>query len=108
MIDIALPRGQRRPRTRAPVAWHLFAPATFGIGRGLLRLDAQTSIGLYSPERCIIDAVRLRYREGPDLAYIALRRWLARPGAQPSTLLVMARHFPRAQRALSEALEVLL
>src|ERR1019366_5305557 len=45
VIDIAVPRGRRRPRTQAPVAWHTFTPATFGIGRDELRLDAQTSIG---------------------------------------------------------------
>jgi predicted transcriptional regulator of viral defense system len=107
-IDVALPRGRRRPRTRAPVTWHMFAPETFDIGRGLLQIDEQTSIGFYSPERCIIDAFRLRHREGRELAYTALRRWLARPDSQPSTLLSMARHFPHAQRALREALDILL
>jgi len=64
-IDIALPRGRRRPSVQAPVTWHLFAPATFDIDRGQLPLDDQLSIGLYGQARCILDAFRLRHREGP-------------------------------------------
>ncbi|MQA83913.1 MAG: hypothetical protein GEV03_04580 [Streptosporangiales bacterium] len=107
-IDVAIPRGRRRPRTRAPVTWHRFDPETFGVGRGEMRLDERTAIGLYSPERCIIDAFRLRHREGPELGRTALRRWLARRDVQPSALLAMARDFPHAERALRETLEVLL
>jgi hypothetical protein len=106
-IDIALPRGRRRPRTQAPVTWHAFGSETFDVGRDLLPLEARTSIGIYRPERCIIDAFRLRHREGPDLAYSALRRWLARRDAQPAELLEMAHRFPPAQRPLRQALEIL-
>lgn len=107
-IDVALPRGRHRPATSAPVAWHLFDPATFDIGRTELPLDDETSIGLYGPERSIIDAARLRHRESPELAYTALKRWLRRRGSSPSKLLTMARRFPQAERALREALEILL
>lgn len=107
-IDVALPRGQYRPTTTAPVAWHLFNPDTFTIGRTLLPLGTSTSIGLYGPERSIIDALRIRHREGHDLAYTALKRWLRRPGSSPAELLSMARDFPHAEKALREALEILL
>lgn len=107
-IDIALPRGRRRPHVQAPVTWHAFAAASFEIDRDQLRLDDQISIGIYGPTRCIIDAFRLRHQEGSDLAIIALRRWLPRPGAQPSTLLQMAQAFPSAVPAIRAALEVLL
>lgn len=107
-IDAALPRGRRPPRTRAPVTWHLFSPTTFHVGRDTLRLDDETSVGIYGPERSIIDAFRLRHREGADLAYEALRRWLRRRDTQPSVLLAMAREFPKAEPALRHALEVLL
>ena len=107
-IDVALPRGRHRPATSAPVTWHLFEPATFDIGRVELRLDDETSIGLYNPQRCIIDAIRLRHLEGSDLAYTALKRWLRRPGASPSELLSMASSFPQSERALRQALEILL
>ena len=107
-IDIALPRGQRHPRTRAPVSWHSFDLGTFGIGRGGLTLTADLNIGLYNPERCIIDAFRMRHLEGTETAVEALRRWLRRPGAQPATLLAMARAFPKAGPALRSTLEILL
>ncbi len=107
-IDVALPRGRRRPTTRAPVTWHLFDPDAFFVGRAEAPLDERTTIGLYSPERSIIDAIRLRHREGPELGYMALKRWLGRPGAAPSELLSMAHRFPQAERALRSALEILL
>lgn len=107
-IDVAVPRGRRRPRTQAPVQWHAFNPATFAIGRDELALTASLSIGLYGPERCIIDAYRLRRWEGPELGIAALRRWLARSGAQPAGLLRMAREFPQVERSLRESLKVLL
>lgn len=107
-IDVALPRGQRQPHTQAPVTWHTFAPDTFDLGRDKLDLNDDTTIGLYSPERCIIDAFRLRHLEGPEPAIEALRRWLRRHGSQPATLLNMARAFPKAEPALRAALEILL
>ncbi len=107
-IDIALPRGRRHPRTQAPVTWHSFDTETFDIGRGDLTLTAETAIGLYDPQRCVIDAFRLRHLEGPETAVEALRRWLRRPGAQPATLLAMARAFPKAEPMLRSTVEILL
>lgn len=106
-LDIALPRGMRPVETIAPVAWHQFDPHTFDIGRDTLALDDATTIGLYNPERSIIDAYRLREVEGPELGNEALRRWLRR-GGQPSTLLRMSTHFRKGAPALRHALEVLL
>lgn len=107
-LDVAVPRGTHVPKTRVPVRWHRFEPATFEIGRELLRLSSEMTIGLYSPERCLVDAFRLRGREGHDMANEALRRWIRRRGAQPSTLITMAASFPRAATPLRRALEVLL
>jgi hypothetical protein len=108
MIDIALPRGTRRRPTAAPVSWHAFAPDTFAIGRGTLTLNGDARIGLYGEERSIIDAFRLRHREGPDLAHDALKRWLGRRGSSPAELIRMAQHFPKALPSLRAALEILL
>jgi predicted transcriptional regulator of viral defense system len=107
-IDIAIPRGQRRPTTAAPVSWHAFSTDTFNTGRDTLQLAGGASIGLYNAERSIIDAFRLRHREGPELAYEALRRWLQRRDRSPAELMRMARHFPKAEPGLLRALEVLL
>lgn len=106
-IDIAIPRGSWTPDTTARVRWRHFDPATFDLGRQILDLDGGQSIGLYSAERSIIDAFRMRHIEGADLANDALKRWL-RQGGQPSELLALARSFPRTQTALRETLGILL
>ena len=107
-IDIAVPRGSTRPALRAPVRLHQFDRATFGLGRNLLDVGARRPLGIYSAERSIVDVVRLRHREGSDMAWEALRRWLARPGRSPAQLIALARQLPRAEPALRQALEVLL
>jgi predicted transcriptional regulator of viral defense system len=106
--ELALPRGRRHPAVTAPVRWHSFDPGTFEIGRQQLRVDTETSIGLYSASRTVIDVYRLRDQEGTEVAHEALRRWLTHRDSQPSTLLRMARHFPQAEPGLRHALEVLL
>ena len=108
LIDVALPRGRRRPATVAPVAWHLFAADTFDVGREEAALDSHAVIGVYGPERSIIDAFRLRHLEGPEVAVEALKRWLRGRGSEPAALLGMARSFPQAEPALRAALEILL
>ncbi|WP_239656606.1 type IV toxin-antitoxin system AbiEi family antitoxin domain-containing protein [Mycobacterium riyadhense] len=106
-IDIAIPRGSWMPQTTVAVHWHHFDTATFEIGRQLLDIAADRSIGIYSAERSIIDVFRMRHREGADLANEALKRWLRR-GGQPSRLLQLARAFPRTVGPLRRSLEILL
>lgn len=107
-IDVALPRSRRAPKVEAPVTWHRFRDDTFGVGRELLDVDDGVRIGVYSPERSIVDAFRLRHRVGEDVAIEALKRWLRRPRAVPAELLALARSFPKAEPALLRALQVLL
>jgi predicted transcriptional regulator of viral defense system len=107
-IDIAIPRGSTRPKIQAPVVWHHFAAETFELGRSTTAVDQETEVGIYNPERSIIDAFRLRRWEGPELGVIALRRWLRLPGSQPASLLAMAASFPSALRPIRETLEILL
>lgn len=107
-IDLALPRGQRHPKTAAPAQWHSFDHATFGIGRTWLEISGPIRIGIYSQERSIIDAFRLKHQEGHELAYESLKSWLRRREAQPAKLLKMARDFPKAEPSLRQALEILL
>jgi hypothetical protein len=106
--DIALPRGTRPPKIGMAVRWHYFGATTFDIGRDDLDLDGQIKIGLYSPERSIIDTFRNRATEGNDQPVIALRRWVTRRASQPSQLLAMAEHWPRTLPQLRKTLEVLL
>jgi predicted transcriptional regulator of viral defense system len=107
-IDVALPRGERARAVMAPVTWHRFAVSTFEVGRGEISAGADTRIGLYTPERCLVDMFRLRHQEGSDVALDALKAWLRRPGSQPGLLLKMASCFPRAGAPLRTVLEVLL
>lgn len=106
--ELALPRGMRAPRSRAQAQWHWFDAASFDVGRELLPLDTRTSIGLYSAERSIVDAFRLRGREGHELAVEALKRWLRRRGSQPGALVQLAKKLPRSTGPLRQALELLL
>ena len=106
-IDIALPRGSWTPETTAPVRWRHFDRDTFDLGRESLDIGGDRSIGIYSAERSIIDAFRLRHLEGADLANEALKRWLRR-GGQPSDLLGMARSFSRVLTGLRKTMEILL
>jgi Transcriptional regulator, AbiEi antitoxin len=106
--DVALPRGTRSPAVELPVAWHQFDRATFDVGRDSSPVDPTTSIGLYSAERSIVDAFRLRGTEGPELGYEALRRWLRRTDTHPQQLVAMAGNWPRVLPAVRHALEVLL
>ncbi len=106
-IDVVLPRSRRPPRVRAPVRWHRFREDTFLVGRGAIEVDEGLSLGLYSAERSVIDAFRLRHQVGEDLAIEALRRWLKRAGATPADLLAMARNFPKVEPSLLQALRIL-
>lgn len=107
-IDIAVPRGSRVPALRQTILVHVFARETFEVGREELRIADKLSIGIYSPVRTLVDVIRLRHREGPDVAWQALRRWLARKSSQPAALLAMARRFHGAEKAVRDALQVVL
>jgi hypothetical protein len=108
VIDVALPREQRQPRTSAPARWHRFDASTFSIDRNEVDVGGGRTLGLYGARRCIIDAFRLRHLYGNDQAVGALRRWLKLRGSQPVELLTLAEAFPVVERPLREALEILL
>lgn len=104
-LDVAIPRGARIPATDAPIDWHLFHAATFVLGRTTITIPGSTlTIGLYSPERSIADAFRLRHQLGYELGTEALREWLRR-GGKPARLIELATQLPRTRRPLLAALE---
>ena len=106
-VHLAVPRGAHRPAIDyPPVRVHVFAAGTFELGRERVRLDSGEKIYIYSPERSVVDAVRMRGRVGTDVAYEALKRYLRRPGTSPSNLLRLARRL-RAGGPISDALQVL-
>jgi predicted transcriptional regulator of viral defense system len=107
-IDIAIPRGTRIPALRPVMNVHVFAMKTFNLGREKIDIGEGFKVGLYSPERSLVDIIRLRHREGADVAWEALRRWLRRRGTKPATLIELATHFHGAERAVRHALEIVL
>jgi predicted transcriptional regulator of viral defense system len=106
-LDVAIPRGSRRPATTGAIAWHLFDRATFDIGREQTTIPgSEQTIGIYSAERSIADAYRLRGEVGYELARDALREWLRR-GGKPAQLMDIASRLPRAKSPILHALEIL-
>lgn len=107
VVDLALPRPSRIPATAGPIRWHLFDRATFTLGRTDHPIPgSDLVIGLYTPERCIVDAFRLRGSQGYETGRDALRVWLHR-GGQPARLMELANEIPRAATPLRQALEFL-
>jgi hypothetical protein len=101
-IDVALPRDSREPKVSASARWHQFARSTFDLGRDEIELDGLFTMGLYSPERSIVDAYRLRHLEGDELGREALEAYLCGARSQPSRLLaVSAPRVPEGRRALA-------
>jgi hypothetical protein len=106
--DIAIPRGDNRPKLQAAHRLHHFDRRTFEVGRNTFDVGAHRLLGIYSAERSLIDLVRLRHDQGSDLAWEALRQWLSQRGRNPGQLISMARQFRGAEAPLRTALEVLL
>ena len=77
----------------------------------LERCEETTETGellwIYSPERAVVDAMRLAHRVGRDTALHALNRYLRRPDAQPRHLAALARDLG-GRRMLTDALEAVL
>jgi len=100
-------RAARPPVTDTAIAWHRFDRSTFDVGRGTVSVGGtDTEIGLYSPERCIADAFRLRGLIGYETARDALKEWLRR-GGRPASLIEVAALLPRTRTPILHALEVL-
>ena len=106
-LDIAMYRGGRIPASNGAIAWHTFDRNTFHLGRTEIPIaGTDLTIGLYSPERTIADAFRLRGQVGYEIARDALKEWLRR-GGKPAVMAQYALTLPRAQKPLMAALEVL-
>lgn len=106
-LDVAIPRGSRTPASTGAIAWHHFDRATFELGREQTVIPgSDQTIGIYSPERSIADAFRLRGDVGYELARDALREWL-RQGGKPARMVEIASQLPRARSPILQALEIL-
>jgi predicted transcriptional regulator of viral defense system len=107
-VHLAIARGKHRPRIAyPPTRVHVFAAATFSLGRAMEKIDSGETIAISSRERTVADLMRLRSRVGSDLALGALRRYLQGGDARPAELLAMARRL-RIGSVMAEAMEPLL
>ena len=107
VLDVAIPRGSRTPASTGAIAWHQFDRATVEIGREEIPIPGtDQSIGIYSPERSIADAFRLRAEVGYELPRESLKEWLRR-GGKPARLIEIASRLPRAKSPVLQALESL-
>lgn len=106
-LDVAIPRGSRTPASDGAIAWHQFDRSTFDIGREeILIPGTDQAIRIYSSERSIADAFRLRGEVGYELARESLKEWLRR-GGKPARLMEISSRLPRAKSPVLQALEAL-
>ena len=107
-VHVSVPRGAHRPRiSYPPTTVHVFAADTFELGRIRREGEEGSELWIYSPERTVIDAMRLPRIVGRDQALEALRRYLALIGARPAELMDLADAL-RAAQPVRQALEILL
>lgn len=91
-VHIAVARGAHRPRIGWPsTTVHVFKGATLDVGRETRDLSTNELIAIYSPERTVVDIIRLAHREFSEPVGELVRRYLRRPGATPARLLDTAR-----------------
>lgn len=106
-LDVAIPRGSRIPATEAAIRWRAFDKATFEIGRETMGIPGSAErIGIYSPERSILDALRLRGDIGYEIGRDALREWLRR-GGKPAAIAQLAEQLPRTRAPFQMWIEAL-
>ncbi len=107
-VHLAVARGHHRPTIAYPSTQvHVFAAATFALGRVQQPVESAETIAISSRERTIVDLLRLRSRVGRDLALVTLRRYLQSPDARPGELLALARHL-RIGTVMAETMEPLM
>ena len=107
-IHLAVPRGAHRPSIDyPPTKVHVFNAETFEVDRRQAQTDVGEPFWVYSPERSVIDAMRMARWVGRDVALHALRRYMAQRGAKPARLAELSRELGGSAR-LMPALEALL
>jgi predicted transcriptional regulator of viral defense system len=107
-VHIAVPRGAHRPRIEWPTTTvHVFKATTFDIGRQKHELLTGETFAVYSPERTVVDTIRLAHRQASEPLGELIRRYLARTGATPARLLGTARELG-TDTAVRRILEIVM
>lgn len=98
-VDVAVPSGTKPPTIQyPPVRVHRLRADTFDVERTELELTPDESVPVYSAERAVVDALRLKYLVGESVALTAAKRYLARRGARPSLLAELAHRLGAGRR----------
>lgn len=106
-IEIAVSRGSHRPRISfPPVKVHVFAAGSFELGRIEQRVGPGEVISISSPERTVVDLMRLAPQVGRDQALHALSRYMRSDHADPAKLVALARRL-RTGHSVATAVETL-
>jgi predicted transcriptional regulator of viral defense system len=108
LIHVAVPRGNHPPSIdQPPTKVHVFDARTFNVDRQKAHTDADEPFWIYSAERSVVDAMRMKRWVGNDVALHALRRYMARQDSNPARLTELARQLGGHSR-LQAALDALL
>lgn len=107
VIHVALPSGQRIPRTQARVTWRQVDEDVFALGRSELDIAKGVTIGVYSAIRTIIDVYGLAHYYGTQNVDGLLEHWLSTPDCDPDALVAMTHRFEPTGEAVRTALVAL-
>ncbi len=107
-VHLAVPRGTHRPSIDRPVTRvHVFVRRNLRDRAPAGADRRRRAVLVYSPERSVVDAMRMTRWIGRDVARHALRRYMAGPRADPARLAELARELGGGAQ-LRPALETLL
>ncbi|MGH9205669.1 MAG: type IV toxin-antitoxin system AbiEi family antitoxin domain-containing protein, partial [Acidimicrobiales bacterium] len=106
-VNLAVPSGSHRPQIdHPPTQVHVFAAATFELGRIEVAVRENISFSISDPERTVVDCFRLRHRVGVELAVDGLRRYLRRPRSRAGRVLELAEQL-RVRTPILETMRLL-
>ncbi len=106
VVHLAVPVGSHRPAIDyPPTKVHVFAAATFDLGRHQVTLEHDEQFWVTDRERTVVDAFRFRHLIGDDLAHDALRRYL-RSRPKPARVADLARTL-RVWHPVTDAIRIL-
>ena len=107
-VQMAVPNTVNVPHVAyPPTEFSRFDARTFDLGRTRFEAASGEWVPVYSPERAVADAMRLRHRVGDQVALRALRAYLSRRDASPASLAELARRLGDAAD-LIRAVQVVL
>lgn len=90
-VQIAVPKRSHAPVINyPPVTVFRFEESTIELGVSSFEAAPLERVRIYDAARTVVDLMRFRHRFGEPIAYAALHRYLATPGARPALMLEYA------------------